>query len=155
MSLPDSKITELISKWSNGNHDAAEFMSNIAAIARLADNITDGDSDDPVSDMGDLLYRTLITMQLNPFYEKHKLSLFPVIVNAIVGWQNSEKWRKSPEPKKRIFAFVYRELVEQIMWTVALITGGIRHVHKVADEIYEQSHKANGETFETWDTKEN
>ena len=99
MALPDEKMRELLTRWSNGNTQAAAFMMHLAAITRLADNIADGDSENIVSDMADLLYRTTITLQLDPFYMENKIALFPVMANAILAWKVSEKWRKSEDGK--------------------------------------------------------
>ena len=85
MALPDEKMRELLTRWSNGNKQAAEFMMNVAAITRLADNIADGDSEDPVLDMANLLYRATVTLQLDPFYAENKVALFPVMANAILA----------------------------------------------------------------------
>jgi len=150
MALPDGKMRELLTRWSNGNKQAAEFMMNLAAITRLADNIADGDSENIVSDMADLLYRTTITLQLDPFYTENKIALFPVMANAILAWKVSEKWRKSEDGKARMFAYIYRELVEQVMWTTAVLTGGMDHAMSVVEDLFKESHSNSGETFEDW-----
>ena len=49
-----------------------------------------------------------------------------------------------------MFAYVYRELVEQVMWTTAVLTGGMDHAMSVVEDLFKESHSNNGETFEDW-----
>ena len=58
------------------------------------------------------------------------------MANAILAWKVSEKWRKSEDGKARMFAYIYRELVEQVMWTTAVLTGGMDHAMSVVEYLF-------------------
>lgn len=151
MPIKTSDMHSLLSKWANGNQEAAEFLANIAAMARLADNIADGDSEDTAADVGHLLHRALITNTENRFFRENRVVLTPVMANAILMWVKSEQWRKSDNRKTRMFAFVYREGVEHLAHITAFLTGGIAHAAEVMEDLHKRSHQSSDEAFEDWE----
>jgi len=153
VALNDAEIPDLTRKWANENEEAAVFLQNIAAMTRLADNIADGDSDDPVADVAHLLHRAIVTNGRNKFFQEHAEVLSPIICNSIMMWEKSEQWRKSSNRKTRMFAFVYREGVEHIVHITALLTGGMAHALEVMEDLHCKSHQSSNETFEDWETE--
>ena len=154
MPLPIDEMKALTEKWANGNKDAAVFLQNVAAMSRLADNLADGDSENPVTDVSQLLHRAIITNGTNSFFLEHSQVLSPVMANAIMMWAKSEEWKKSNNRKTRMFAFVYREGVEHILHITALLTGGVAHAMSVMDDMHSKSHQTSEETFEEWEQEE-
>lgn len=153
MPIKNDKIPDLCARFANGDPAAARFLENIANIARLADDIADGDSLNPVGDMAELLTRVVVDNALNPFFQKHAEALTAVMANSIVLWRKSEDWRQSSNRKTRMFGFVSREAVEHVAYTVAFITGGFDHATRVAETIQLVSHQASEETFEDWEAE--
>jgi hypothetical protein len=151
MALKDDQISKLTRKWANHNKDAAAFLENVAAMTRLADDIADGDSKDPVADVAHLLHRAVITNGRNKFFQEHKDILSPVMATSIMMWAKSEQWRRSENRKTRMFAFVYREGVEHVAHVTALLTGGVAHALDVMEDIHRKSHQTSTETFEDWE----
>lgn len=154
MPIPTEDSDELYDLIACGNHAAAEFVSNIAGWVRLADDIADGDAEDPVEAVAELLVRVIAGQGGNPFFLEHRAALTTPIINGVVAWRMSEKWRHSDMRKTRMFAFVLREAVEQAAWTTALICGGWDHACHVADKMHEICHqKGSLETFEEWEAE--
>lgn len=152
MPLKDQDISRLCLKWANHDESAARFLENIAHVARIADDIADGDAQDAHQAMADLLFRTMIVNSTNSFFLRHKEALTPVICNAINMWVLSEEWRHAKERKTRMFAFVYREGVEQIVGAVSMLTGGIHNARSAMRELHQLSHVCgSSETFEDWE----
>lgn len=151
MPLSRDNLKRIAETAAMGDTDAAAFVMNVAAMARLADDLADGDAQDRPRSMADLLYRALVHHATNPFFRAHSRELCAVMTNALVLWDMSERWRESDNRKTRMFAFVVRESVEQVAYTVAAIKGGIGHARDVADDIMRLSHETSEETFEDWD----
>lgn len=154
MPLDNDQIPALCLRWAKGDPAAADFLVNVCAWVRLADDLADGDSDRPQEDVGQLLTRLVVDHAANRFFRAHADMLTASVANAIIGWRMSETWRRSPNRKTRMFAFVLREGVGQIAWTVALIVGGYDHALAVAADIHERSIEASEETFEAWEQEE-
>lgn len=133
-----------------GNEQAAKFCQVVGKLMRLADNIVDGDSEDPSSDMAELLYRAFVDLQLNDFYMQHKEIFLATAGNDILLWDVSNEWQASEDKKQQIFGFVYRMAVNTFL-TVAMITGGMAHAKQMIRKIYNfhqmRDHK---EQLEDW-----
>ncbi len=136
-------------RWANGNRSAADFLGQIAEIARLADDIVDED-ENRQRNMGWLLHRVLVILPLNPFFVAHAAILGPLMNVVIVQWQQSDEWRVDRNAMKRQFGFVYREGVGSLVTAVASITGGIEHAKAAADDFFEVAHAQSTETVAQW-----
>ncbi|WP_234851700.1 hypothetical protein, partial [Sinorhizobium meliloti] len=101
-------------RWTRGDEAAADFLAEIAAIARLADDIVDED-ENRQRNVCWLLVRTLTRLPQNPFFNRHLAVLAPVIHSVIVQWELSDEWRSSHDALKRQFGFVMREAVGSIV----------------------------------------
>jgi len=153
MPLKNKDISSLCLKWANHDESAARFLENIAALARLGDDLADGDASNPHAYMADLLFRALIVHSSNDFFMRHREALTPVIANAINMWALSEEWKDSSNRKTRMFAFVHRESVEQIVGAVSMLTGGPVNARQALRELHQLSHiQGSDESFEDWES---
>lgn len=151
MSIPEDKAADAFLRWANGDEDAARFLRQISSIARLADDIADGDSLNVSADLSRLLFETLVSIPSNPFYQANYSALAPVIANVALTWDATEDWKYADLEKTRMFAFVLRECSEQIAVTVAVITGGFEHGRSVIRDAHKTCVAPDPETFETWE----
>ncbi|MEY9328242.1 hypothetical protein [Sinorhizobium fredii] len=136
-------------RWTKGDVAAADFLSEIAEIARLADDVVDED-ENRQRNMAWLLVRTLTVLPLNPFFIRHAPALTPLINSVIVQWQLSDEWRSSRDALKRHFGFVMREAVGSIVTAVAAIVGGYDHAKTTTEDFFELCHAGSRETVEDW-----
>lgn len=153
MSMPPGTSADCFDRWANGDPDAAKLLHCISEIARLADDIVDGDSEDAFADMGRLCFQALVVAPSNPFFQKHHSALAPVLANISLTWEATEEWRQSTNEKTRMFAFVLRECSEQIAVTVALLTGGYEHARKVIRDAHLVCDASDPETFSDWENE--
>lgn len=150
--IPDEKLPETCRAIAAGDEDAAQFLVTLAGLVRLADDIADGDADEPHARMADLLFHALIYLPNNAFYLRHQQALSGVLFSMVFNWLKSEDWRHVGDQKTRMFAFVLRETVDDVARLTAFITGGAEHARKVADMLHREAHiEGNPETFEMWD----
>ncbi|RVI61843.1 hypothetical protein [Sinorhizobium meliloti] len=136
-------------RWTLGDEAAADFLAEIAAIARLADDIVDED-ENRQRNVCWLLVRTLTRLPQNPFFIEHAAVLAPIIHTVIVQWELSDEWRSSHDALKRQFGFVMREAVGSIVTAVAAICGGYDHAKTTTEDFFELCHSGSRETVEDW-----
>lgn len=153
MSMPPGTSDEYFTRWACGNQDAVNLLHCISQIARLADDIVDGDSENRFADMGRLWFQTLVVVPSNPFYQQNRAALASVLANIGLTWEATEDWRHSEAEKTRMFAFVLRECTEQFVTTVALLTGGYEHARHVIRELHETCVASDPETFSDWENE--
>lgn len=152
MAIPSDEIGAFFDFVTKGNAEAAHVLDATARVARLADNITDGDSENPQDDMARLLSTVFVELAGNAFYLENAHILAPSMLSAILGWVQGDEWAKSDNPKTRVFGFVYREAIEHVAYTVAYMCGGFDHARQVVRALHEISH-ANGETLQEWEAE--
>ncbi|ASP92765.1 hypothetical protein [Sinorhizobium meliloti] len=143
------KVCAALLRWTRGDEAAADFLNEIAEVARLADDIVDED-ENRQRNVCWLLVRTLTRLPLNPFFIRHAATLAPLINSVIVQWQLSDEWRSSHDALKRQFGFVMREAVGSIVTAVATIIGGYDHAKAVTEDFFELCHSGSRETVEDW-----
>ncbi|EHK75198.1 hypothetical protein SM0020_24860 [Sinorhizobium meliloti CCNWSX0020] len=149
--LPNDKeaVRAALMRWTCGDEAAADFLEEIAEIARLADDIVDEDANRQ-RNVCWLLVRTLTRLPNNPFFKLYSAALSPVINNVIIQWQLSDEWRSSRDALKRQFGFVMREAVGSIVTAVAAICGGYDHAKTATEDFFELCHSGSRETVEDW-----
>lgn len=143
------KVRAALLRWTRGDEAAADFLNEIAEIARLADDVVDED-ECRQRNVCWLLVRTLTRLPLNPFFIRHAAALAPLINSVIVQWQLSDEWRSSHDALKRQFGFVMREAVGSIVTAVAAIIGGYDHAKTVTEDFFHTCHSGSRETVEDW-----
>ena len=126
-------------------------MYNLSLATRLADNIVDGDSEDPQADMATILRLAFVELPANSFWQAHGRTLAPVCMNAIIGWVQSDEWARSEHEKSRMWGFVYRDAVDQIAHTIAYLTGGYEHARNVMRALHQTSQLSSEETLLEWE----
>ena len=126
---------EHITKWVNGDIQAASMLTLIFEASQVADDIVDGDAKDLHEAMARLLSISFVELPSNPFFEKHKIQFIPLFATSIQIWSLTDKWGKSDNEEQQLFGFIYREILEQCVVMAAYITGGQKHARIVADEM--------------------
>ena len=135
-------------RWTKGDDEAADFLAEICALARLADDIVD-EPGERQAKVSELLVRALTLLPKNLFFREYAYDLGPVLNEALVCWRLGDEWRKSPDEKKRLFGFVMRESTDRIAVAVAFLLGGHDHAMSVSRELFDICHQS-PETVAEW-----
>lgn len=134
--------------WCAQDKDAADFLVCLFRASHAIDDIADGEGD-----MLALLIRltndAMIGMPMNKFFQRHMAVLQPVMLCSLMNWYVSAKWEKKSLDHKR-FAFVLRESLDQIIYLVAYLCGGVDHAMAIAENMMEFYHIKHGEDFDAW-----
>ena len=150
---PDALVMYL--KWANGNKLAADVIRHVGAACQVADDIVDErDIKDPSGKMVELVVLLAGALQTNKFYDENRKMLEPVIMTTLLSWDLANTLVAGPGHGTlgdRRYAFAYRELIEQVVGIIALLTGGIAHARQSLLESHAWHHVLNGESFEDYE----
>jgi hypothetical protein len=114
-----------LAKWAvRGDKNALMFLAHIHDIAHIADDIVDGDVDDAVGAMSQLLSTCLVTLPFDQFYVEHFHRLNPLISSAITHWSVATRIERSKSAGLLDRAFVLRSLYATLTVMAAEIVAG-------------------------------
>ena len=121
---------QIITMAANGNPDAEAFARAWVAHCHLMDDAFDRDK--PVTDerMGEVFAGLLVELSGSEFYRTHKPMLFSLMIVSVNAWIDANK-RTGPE--RAVLAGMYHEVI----YCVAYICGGWRHLRHVSSECRE------------------
>lgn len=135
--------------WCNYDKTAADFLTILFKLSHRADDIVDGDAKSLLAAIVMMISDSTIVLGNNKFWQINHGVLTPVMLCSLMNWYISAKWEKGTKDRQ-LFAFVLRESLDQIIYLVAFLTGGIEHAIAVAENMMEFYHIKHGEDFDTW-----
>jgi hypothetical protein len=112
---------------SNVNEHAFNFIWRCWNFCHLIDDLIDKDKLVTIQETSRELFLFTETIALNPFFQEHKISLLPMILNACNGWIVGEEVSKS----NKQHATVLRCSDFNIYSHVAFLVGGWEHMRYV------------------------
>jgi hypothetical protein len=142
---------EKILGWCLGHQEAAKVVWLVAEASQIADDIVDAESENPSFGISRILLIAFVELPTNKFWQANQHWYVPLLSAAILKWNATNEWAESDERKRRVFAYAYRFVLEQIVYVTAFILGGTSHALKVIDEMQDFYHTTDPETFETWE----
>jgi len=153
MSFNSQEEYDKILEWCLGNKDATDFLVQIFEISQIADDFVDRDV--PLEQINSakmlqMLHLCMVDIPTNPFYLQYQRWLVPLMSTSLIIWEATETWGKSKNIDTKMFAYVFREITEQIIIMVANLIGGIEHSRKVARDVHDFYHIKDKESFIDW-----
>lgn len=146
--LAEDQEKELILWVCQGNHSAANFLLSLYKSSQIADDIADGE--DAPGDMARLMAVIFGEVCVNPFYLAHSVELRQVILTATANWLQATRW-EGQDRHRQLYAFVWRESLDQVAVAVAEIVGGFQHAIRVRGKLAEALYTGEQtEDFEEW-----
>lgn len=114
-----------------GNEDAASFLRVFVAHCHMLDDIVDGDK--PCDDERLMASETdwLLALTGNTFFLQHRALLVPLIVQGFNAWLDSNDWAQSTDSYKRLASDVLKGFYHEVVWQVAFLCGGWKHLRAV------------------------
>jgi len=137
-------------EWCRGNEDAVKMLKLLGEASQLADDLVDGDAENPTQAMGRLLSITFVDLMLNSFFMAYRTNLVPLFATSIQFWSVSDSWGKSGIKESQMYGYVYREMLEQVITMTAYIIGGSDHAREVTLELHEHYHTTDQDKFSDW-----
>ena len=120
-------------KIANGDRFAYDFLWQFWTFAHCYDDLIDRDKPvDPETAVRTFIrFFTMLTH--NPFWDKHKYALFPLVINMATRNLDGDEWSKSDDETKRAAANIVRCGDVDLYLYVAFLTGGWDHMRAVRD----------------------
>jgi len=130
-------VKEVVILCANGNEDAHSYLSNIAYVSRIFDDLIDKDADVSDEQICRAFYILLAELWLNPFFAKHAQLLIPLHIASFNAFMDSNMWAESEDRLKRIYAHVIKDFINELLGMVAFLTGGYDHMRSVSLKVKE------------------
>jgi hypothetical protein len=114
----------------NGNNHAFDFIWRCWNFCHIIDDLVDKDESVTINEIAREIFLFIQMISLNPFFQLHKHSLLPLILNACDGWVAGE--RAASQGKRYSAVLKCSDFV--IYSHVAFLVGGWEHMRNL-DEI--------------------
>lgn len=118
-----------------GNEDAVRFCIDVTFIAHVWDDLIDKDKERTNNEISNAFKAALIDIPANPFYLAHINDLRPLMMNAILQWQDANKLEVDGSQHDKHMAFMLRASFIQLFVYCAFLVGGGGWAETIGPEI--------------------
>lgn len=125
----DRKLLE----WTKDPY-AVQFITQFSDTCELFDDLIDKDKPIPEDHVVRVLFIVLTEMPVNPFFDKYKHLLIPVMVTGINAWLDANTLEKGSDNDK-VFAYVLRDWYAELIAYVIYLTRGREYLRTVSLEV--------------------
>jgi len=119
--------------WTNDPY-AVQFIVQFSDACELFDDLIDKDKPIPDDHVVRVLFVLLTEMPLNPFFDRHKTALIPVIVTGINAWLDANQLEKGSDNDK-VFSYVLRDWYAELVAFVVYLTRGRDYLREVSMDV--------------------
>jgi hypothetical protein len=130
MTLSPSK-REIVQFVCSGDREAESFCEAFICWCHWIDDIVDKDRLWLPQETIEVNLQALLTFSANPFFERHKSSLLPLIIQAFRAFVDSTRMEKAPDVRDRRAADILKSNYHEVIWHVAFLVGGFDHMTAV------------------------
>jgi hypothetical protein len=142
--LRNQKLNEWL-----GDPAAIRFVLDFADTCELFDDLIDKDK--PIDDahVVRVLFKVLAEMPMNPFFDRFKTQLVPIIVTGINAWLDSNELEQGNNNDK-VFAYVLRDWYMEFVSYVIYLLRGRDYMREVSMDVrhFFTHHETLGEYLE-------
>lgn len=111
-----------LAAWLEDEH-AVRFVIDIGQVAEVWDDLIDKDKDVSAEDINRAFFTLLTQLPLNPFFDRFKFQLMPLMVTGINTWHDANTLETGSDNDKAM-AYVLRDwYIELVMFVVYLLHG--------------------------------
>jgi hypothetical protein len=115
-----------------GNQDAAKFITDIAAVSHIYDDLVDADKPVPPAAAHDLVWRLMFEIPVNPFFCTHQAALRPVLITSILNWRAANDMERGAAIEELRISHVTRYALADVVLICMLLAGGKEHAERNA-----------------------
>jgi hypothetical protein len=127
--LRDGKLLE----WTQ-QPNAVWFVQQFGDICEVFDDLVDKDKPVTEADLARTLFVCLTELPLNPFFDKYKWQLVPIIVTGINAWLDANRLEKGSQ-NDRVFSYVLRDWYAELIAYVIYLCRGREYMRSVSMEV--------------------
>lgn len=119
-----------LEKICKGNQMALNFCVAYLNFIDLLDNLFDQDKPVTAEELVTTFIDFVANLSYNKFWEDNKNTLFPLFLQGVSAWGDSEKLKNSEDYELRIAGDVIKSYYGEMLYHVAMITGGVNHMRE-------------------------
>ena len=138
------KADSIIDEAASGDGFARDYLTMLARITRLIDDIYDQDHEVTREDLLTVLEFLFIKLPVNSFYIRHQDVLLSQHITMYNAWM-AANYIEHGDETDRVYAHVWRETVNEVVPVVALLTGGYEHMTAISFKMRKLFKKQLGE----------
>ncbi len=121
-------------EWVPDEH-ALSFLNDVSRISELWDDLIDQDKTITPEAIHSAMLSALISLPLNPFYQRHSTYLTPLMIHAINAWQDANQLSQGTR-SQRALAYTLRHFDTQMLTALVNLTQGYSKMREVSAEIW-------------------
>jgi hypothetical protein len=110
------------------------FHRHVQRCLRVFDDVWDGDKPIGPEFTERVLFNVLTEIPLNPFFDRFKANLIPLIISGINAWLDANRLEKG-DPNERVFAYVLRDWYMEFVSFVIYLTRGREYMRDVSLDV--------------------
>ncbi|RBO54778.1 hypothetical protein DSD19_04535 [Rhodovulum sp. BSW8] len=129
--LRDEKLMEWIC-----DEFAVQFIVTFSDVCEVFDDLWDGDKPVTRDDLSRTLFNCLAEIPINPFFDRFKQQLVPIIITGINAWLDANALENGNR-NDRVFAYVLRDWYMELIAFVIYLTRGRDHMRRVSLDVRE------------------
>lgn len=118
------------------DRDAVDFILDFGEVCEVWDDLIDRDKPIPPERINDLFMMLLTEFPLNPFFERYKRLLIPIMVTGINAWLDANELEKG-SANQQVFSYVLRDWYMELVAFVIYLTRGREAMRQHSLEIRE------------------
>jgi hypothetical protein len=130
--LNDNNLQDML-YFLKGDQWAVQFLVDLLYIIHVWDDLIDKDKKRSDGEINDAFKKCFIDIPSNPFYEKYRYDLRPLILNMILQWEDANTLDHGSDHDKHM-AFMLRAGYFQIVNYCAYLTGGADWARRVGPQ---------------------
>jgi hypothetical protein len=128
------KRNELRERACCGDSNALMFLSTVMDAVEIWDDLVDKDKEVKGDDINRVFLNLMFFMPQNPFFERNKGYLLPVMMTCINAWLDSNDLQKSPVKRDLQAAWWLKQMGVELYGSVAFLMGGFSHMREISLE---------------------
>lgn len=110
-------------RFMKGDLQAATFCANLLYVAHLWDDLIDKDVSRTDAEINDAFRIMLADIPMNPFYDKHRYHLVPLMKNAVLAWLDANVLEHGDDNEKCLAFMMRNELLNVMAYCLTLVGG--------------------------------
>lgn len=119
-----------IEKICKGNQTAVAFCVAYLNFIDVLDNLFDRDKEVAAEELVRSFIDFVANLSYNKFWEENKNTLFPLFLQGVSAWADSEALAKSEDHDLRLAGDVIKSYYGEMLYHVAMLTGGVNHMRE-------------------------
>jgi nitrate reductase NapE component len=121
-------------EWFKGDQTAVDLYETIRVIAHTWDDLIDKDQEVTADGVHKLMQMALVTLPLNPFFQKFSSTLYPVLVVAVVSYIASTKLERKGDDHSLELAHFLRYAIYTLPLMSMVLSGGLDHAVEMLEK---------------------